>query len=470
MRDDRTNQTSRSRCLVLGSLLAMLAAASDCLASDDASPPTEFRNRDGRGVVQTAAPAVFDDSNIVWRTPIPGRGWSSPVLDFDSKHGDQIWLTTASEDGTLLSVLCLDRATGEVRQRRDLFAVAQPREKHLFNSYASPTPALAPDRIYVSWGSNGLAALDRADASTVWVRRDLPVNHYRGAGSSPILSADRSRLFLCYDGFDRQFVECLDAANGATLWRSHRPIDFGTDDGDKMKAYATPLLIPGDGPDAPPVLVVPRSFGCFAFDSADGRELWRVHWEQFSAASRPVLSEGRLIVGTGFGRGQVFAIRPGGRGDVTATHVDWVAAKTMPSKPSPVVDGGVVYGLNDKGVLVWLDEQTGERRGQLRLSGNFSASPVLIRRPGDDRDSDCLLLADESGEVIAVSLARDGDAPEIIGRSRLPDGILASPVADRSRLFLRTRAELVCIGRSEPATDPGGPSVSPASNRSKDSP
>ena len=450
----------------------MIAAGSvlPTVAADSIAPPTEFRGRDGSGILLTAAPAVFNETNILWRTPIPGRGWSTPVLDEDASAGEQIWLTTATEDGTTLTAICLDRTTGAVVHQRDVFRVAEPREKHLFNSYASPTPALAADRVYASWGSNGLAALDRADASTVWARRDLPVNHYRGAGSSPILSTDRSRLFLCYDGYDRQFVECLDAATGDTVWRSHRPIDFGTDDGDKKKAYATPLLIASAEPNGRDVLVVPRSFGCFAYDSGDGREFWRVRWEQFSAASRPVLSGGRLVLGTGFSRGQIWAIRPGGSGDVTDTHVEWIADKTMPSKPSPVAADGVIYGLNDKGVLVWLDESSGERLGQLRLSGNFSASPALVRRPTGTGQPDCLLLADESGDVIAVSLASASSAVAIIGRSRLPDGVLASPTADRDRLYLRTRTELVCIGASKPATGTGRESVSPASHSSKDTP
>ena len=408
-----------------------------------------FRGDDADGIAVTTAPAVWTPDDIAWRTPIDGRAWSSPAVD-----GDQVWVTTATEDGRELTGLCLSLATGERLWSQVVFGVHQPGEKHLFNSYASPTPALSDDVAYLCWGSAGLAAIDRATFALRWVRRDLPANHYRGPGSSPILSRDASLLFLMYDGYDVQYVECLDAATGATIWRTHRPIDFETDNGDKMKAYGTPLLLDAarSGLDRDE-LVCPRSFGCFAYDPGNGLELWRVRYGQFSTGTRPVFADGRLYLTTGFGKGNVVAIRPGGDGDVTDTHLEWTAAKTMPSKPSPVVAAGVVYALNDKGVLVMLDAATGERLHQVRLSGNFSASPLLMRRPPkaielDDR----LLVVEESGDAIALSVAdspSDAKSVDIVGRSTLPDGMLATPVAIGDRLLIRTRSELVCLETGE---------------------
>lgn len=405
-------------------------------AADETSDWSVYRGPGGDGIAVSSAPAVWSDDDVAWRTPIAGLGYSSPAV-----RGSQVWLTTATEDGTALTGLCLDLTTGRTLWSQRLFAVARPREKHLFNSYASPTPAVSATHAFLSWGSNGLAAVDRETFAVAWVRRDLPANHYRGAGSSPILSSDESRLFLIYDGYDHQFVECLDAATGETVWRAHRPDDFGTDDGDKKKAYATPLLIDavvGDGAWRPE-LICPTSLGCFALDPQTGRELWRVTYEQFSTAGRPVFANGLLYLTTGFGKGQVHAVRPGGQGDVTDSHVVWREARTMPSKPSVLVDDGRVYALNDRGVLVTLDAATGERLSQTRLSGNFSASPLMIRHPGGESR---LLLADEAGRVIAV---QPGVDPQIVGESRLPDGILATPVAVGPRLLIRTRTELVCL-------------------------
>ena len=420
------------RMPLTGLLLATVVAAD---LAETTRSSTEFRGDRGDGVFVGDAPSSWTDEQIRWRTAIDGGGYSSPAVE-----GDQIWITTASEDGHSLTGLCLSLADGSVQWSSPVFTVASPREKHLFNSYASPSVALSPTVAYLSWGSDGLAAVDRETFAIRWVRRDLPTNHYRGPGSSPILNGDHTRLFQIYDGYDFQYVECLDAADGRTIWRTHRPHNYHTDDGDRKKAYATPLLVDTGGDE---LLIAPTSYGCFAYEPATGRERWRVRYDQFSTAARPVFDGERLYVTTGFGKGNLLAIRPGGQGDVTETHVAWYETRTMPSKPSPIVFGGRVYALNDRGVLITLDATTGERLAQTRLSGNYSASPILLRRPAGDA---VLLLLDESGQALAVS---PGDDPEIVAESRLDDGVLASPVAIGDRLLVRTRTELLSIGTKE---------------------
>ena len=440
----------------------LLAVSSRCGAEIEQGSP-EFRGLAGTGTAVSAAPATWTDADIAWRVPIAGRGWSSPAVGLADERDQQVWLTTASEDGRTLTGLSLDLATGRSMWEEDLFTVSHPREKHLFNSYASPTPCLSATHAYLSWGSNGLAAIDRRTFEPTWVRRDLPTNHYRGPGSSPVLDRAAGRLFVIYDGFDFQFVECFDAATGETLWRSHRPWNFGTDNGDHKKAYATPLLIDASTEDGTSrgELICPTSKGVFALDPATGRELWRVRWEQFSTASRPVFVGGRLYITTGFGKGAIVCVRPGGRGDVTESHVVWAEPRTMPSKPSPIVAGGRVYGLNDRGVLITLDANTGERLAQTRLSGNFSASPLLLRRPTNAAETDetsagptpddRLFVVDEEGQATALRIG--GATPEVVGTSRLPEGVLATPIAVGDRLLVRTRTELVCVTRDIAGTD-----------------
>ena len=429
---DATPPGRAATLMVTMSVFLLLA-----LAADTNDWPA-FRGEAGTG--QAVATLNVDwslpvDSLLTWQTPITGQGWSSP-----SVAGSQVWLTTATEDGTVLTGLCLDLATGETLWSRDLFTVAQPRPKHLFNSYASPTPAVSDTHAYLSWGSNGLAAIDRETFETAWVRRDLPTNHYRGPGSSPVLSPDESRLWMIYDGFDFQFVECLDIATGDTVWRTHRPRDFGTDNGDKKKAYGTPLLITADSPGGPrEELICPTSLGCFALAPASGRELWRVRYEQFSTAGRPVYADGVLYLTTGFGKGQIHAVRPGGSGDVTDSHVIWTEARTMPSKPSPIATGGKVFAVSDRGVLIVLDARTGQRLHQVRLTGNYSASPLLV----SNDDASVLFVVSEQGLLSRVDATTD--PPAVLSTTELPDGVLATPVAVQNALLIRTRSSLLRI-------------------------
>ena len=163
----------------------------------------QYRGPSGQGVSDVAGlPERWSEQEHVrWKTAIHGRGWSSPVV---SKEG--VWVTTATEDGRRLSALCLDPETGEVAYDKVLFEVAEPQFAHKFNSYASPTPVIDDGRVYVTFGSEGTACLDLRSKALVWAREDLECNHFRGAGSSPIIY--RGLLIMNFDGSDHQYVIC----------------------------------------------------------------------------------------------------------------------------------------------------------------------------------------------------------------------------------------------------------------------
>ncbi|MGV3532462.1 MAG: PQQ-binding-like beta-propeller repeat protein, partial [Chthoniobacteraceae bacterium] len=165
----------------------------------------QFRGPTGDGHSDsTGLPVKFSDTEKVkWKTAIHGRGWSSPVV-----LGDQVWITTATEDGTKLSVLCLDRESGKIIHDKVLFEVANPQFAHKFNSYASPTPVIEGGRVYITFGSPGTACLDTKTGEVIWERTDFVCNHFRGAGSSPILWEDL--LIMNFDGSDLQYVAALD--------------------------------------------------------------------------------------------------------------------------------------------------------------------------------------------------------------------------------------------------------------------
>jgi outer membrane protein assembly factor BamB len=383
----------------------------------------EFRGPRGDGTSQAANLPVrwSETENIAWKTPIRGRGWSSPVV-----WGRQVWLTSASEDGRELYGLCLDAETGQPLFDEKIFDVAQPWPGHKFNSYASPSPAIEEGRVYLCWGSDGLACLDTSTFATVWVRRDLECNHFRGAGSSPIVYDDL--LILPYDGYDFQYVVALDKSTGETVWRVDRPRNFETDNGDTKKAYATARVIEVQGRQQ---LIVPASKGAFSYDPASGQELWRVRYNGFSTAARPLYEQGLLYLSTGFSKSELLAVDPTGSGDVTETHVRWLETKTMPSKPSPIYSDGLIFVIHDQGVATCLEAQTGEKVWQSRVGGNYSASPIIA--------GGRIYFASEEGKATVVAAAREY---EVLGENQLDAGIMASPAVVDQALLLRTTTHL----------------------------
>lgn len=365
-----------------------------------------------------------ETENVAWKTPLHDSGWSSPVV-----WGDQIWLTTATDDGTKSYALCLDRRTGKVVHDLLLFETAEPEKTRQYNSYASPTCAIEAGRVYVHFGSYGTACLDTADGKVLWTRRDLACQHYRGPGSSPLL-AD-GRLYIHYDGFDQQYIVALDKQTGATVWKLDRAVDYGTDNGDVKKAYATPLLFEQGGRR---MLVSPTSKACLVLDPETGRELWRVRYGGFSVAARPQVAEGLLLINTGFSRGEFVAVRPDGTGDVTESHLVWHQKKNLPSQPSSIVVNGLLFSVNDEGVATCLDVRTGEYVWEKRIGGNFSASLLLA--------GNRLYASDYKGKTTVFEAGREY---KLLAENELETGCRASPAVTGNALLLRTEKALYCL-------------------------
>jgi len=214
---------SRWRCCFPTLATALVLAE----ATGAADRWTEFRGPSGTGHSESVGlPRDWNEStNVVWKTRIHGRGWSSPVV-----LGKQLWLTTATPDGKELFVLALDRDDGRILFDTKVFDVKAPEDTRRYNSYASPTPVIEEGQVYVHFGSYGTASLDTRTGKILWTRRDLPCNHWRGPGSSPILY--EGLLIVHLDGYDLQYVVALDKKTGRTVWKADRTHDFGTDDGD----------------------------------------------------------------------------------------------------------------------------------------------------------------------------------------------------------------------------------------------
>ena len=228
---------SQFRCLYTMTMFCFCAHA-----SAKANWP-EYRGPHGNGHAPEAnLPVSLDESKVKWKTPIHGKGWSSPVV-----WGDQIWLTTATDDGTEMFVICVDRDSGNIVHDILVKENSDPRFCHPMNSYATPTPVIEEGRVYVHFGSYLTACIDTKSAEFIWKREDLECDHYRGPASSPILYD--GKLFVAYDGYDLQYVVAIDKNTGETVWKKDRDIDYGTDNGDRMKAYCTAHVINVDGKD-----------------------------------------------------------------------------------------------------------------------------------------------------------------------------------------------------------------------------
>ena len=176
-----------------------------------------------------------ETENVCWKTPIHDHGWSSPVI-----WQDQIWVTTATEDGKQLYAVCVDRQTGKIVHDVKVFDVAAPEHIAVVNSYASPTPAIEAGHVYVHYGTYGTACLDTASGQVLWTRRDLNCDHHEGPGSSPILFD--KLLIVHVDGRDVQYVVALDKETGKTVWKTNRSIDYSPYHMNLRKGFCTPTV------------------------------------------------------------------------------------------------------------------------------------------------------------------------------------------------------------------------------------
>ena len=403
--------------------------------SASASNWPQFRGPNGDGHAdESKLPVSWSETeHVKWKTPIHGRGWSSPVV-----WGKQIWLTTATPDAKQLFAVCIDADSGKIVRDQKLFEIEHPQFHHSFNSPASPTPVIEEGRVYVTFGSPGTACLDTRSGQVLWERSDIKCNHYRGAGSSPIIYGDL--LIMNFDGSDEQFIIALDKKTGKTVWRKERSIDFkdlGPDgkpkaEGDMRKCFATPHVMMMDGK---PLLISQGANATYGYDPLTGAEHWRVEERtSHSGGTRPVIGHGLIFFPSGWSQGQVLAVKPGGHGDVTASNIVWRVKKSVPKKPSLLLEGELIYMIDDGGVASCLEAKTGEMVWSERIGGNCSASPIIAGGK--------IYFFNEQGKTAVVALGREFKK---LAENTLADGFLASPAVTDNALLLRSKTDLYRI-------------------------
>jgi outer membrane protein assembly factor BamB len=430
-----------NQLLRLGGSLLLICLNTLCPRLARADWP-EFRGPHGDGHV--SAPGVnrtlglplhwSEEENIKWKTEIPYRGWSTPAI----LHG-QAWMTTATTDGHDFYVICVDTETGKLRVNEKLFHADSPEPLgNNVNSYATPSPAIEPGRVYIHFGSYGTACLETDSAKTLWKREDLRCRHYRGPASSPIIF--ENMLILTMDGVDVQYLIALNKKTGETVWKTDRSVAWNDEnvpgqmarDGDLRKAHSTPLIVQTD---AGLQLLSAGAKAAYAYDPKTGREIWRVRYDAWSAASMPLCENGLAFIISGFGgKTELLAIRTNGQGDVTDSHVAWRYENMVSKTPSPILVEGLLYMVSDEGMLTCLEAATGKQLWRERIGGTFAASPILA----DGR----LYFCNQQGKTLVV---KPGRTFELLATNTLQTGLMASPAVDGRAIFLRTKTHLYRI-------------------------
>jgi hypothetical protein len=387
---------------------------------------SRWRGPSGQGYVQGTnyVDRWSNTENVKWRVTVPGRGHSSPVI-----WGDHLFLTT-SRDESRLSMLAYSRSTGKL-----LWETAVPTDldvEHTYpkNSKASATPVTDGQMVYASFGTHGLAAFDFS-GKLVWRRPIGRIDNYHGSAGSPVLYKDR--LFVYQDHRPTSdtgaFIGAFDTRTGEPIWRTDRSQTVG---------WGTPIVISTGERDE---LIVNSQRMVQAYNPDTGTELWRVRGMLFEVIPTCVVGHDMVFCSSGRA-GPTFAIRPGGSGDVTETHVAWSSPKGSPFVPSGLLHGDLLYLINDmQSILTVYHAKTGEVAYQGRLGTaqreGFSSSPVVVGNK--------LFFTNDLGQTFVVEA---GPTFKLLHVNQLDAQVIASPALVDGVWYWRTDSELLALTNS----------------------
>jgi outer membrane protein assembly factor BamB len=396
-----------------------------------------FRGAGGQGhSAETGLPLEWDAAKgVLWKTPVPGEGWSSPVV-----RGDRVYLTCATEGGVQCRVLAFDRSSGKLLWNTHVFDQV-PSRKEGKNSHASSTPVAGADRVYAVFGGGGVAAVG-LDGAVAWTNTDVKFYSRHGLGASPVLVD--GLLIMPYDGsqkvdvagnypkvsdeertgwqipWEKAEIAALDAGSGKRVWTGKR--------GKSRIAHATPLIYDEGG--AKRLLSLAGDV-VQSFDPKTGELKWTAPAQGEGLVPSPVIADGVIFASSGYEKTTLRAVKFGG-------EILWEQKKGVPTQPSLLYVKPFLYGITDNGVAGCFDPATGEIVWQNRLSdkGGWSASPVYA----DGR----IYALSEAGETVVFAPGREF---KILARNALGEKTQASLAVSRGVFFVRTEKHLWAIGR-----------------------
>jgi outer membrane protein assembly factor BamB len=424
----RTSKILRAALTAAGLVLGAGAGAYEPIVlipveGEGAKYWSRWRGPSGQGMV---AGTNYTDTwsattNVKWRATVPGRGHSSPVV-----WKNHLFITTATDEGRTMLLLAYDRTSGKLLWQGDVPASGV---EHIYwkNSHASATPSTDGERVYASFGTHGLAAFDFT-GKRLWHSKPGDLDNYHGSAGSPVLYKDRLFLYQDHSGTAStgSFVAAFDAKSGAVLWKKDRPASVG---------WGTPVVIDAGDHDE---LVVNGQRQVYAYDPDTGAELWTVRGTTREVFPTPVVGHGLVFCSSGRA-GPTLAIKPGGKGDVTATHLAWSSPRGSPFVPSAIIHGDLLYMINDmQSILTVLDARTGaavyqDRLGEATREG-FSSSPVAV--------GDKLFFTNDRGQTFVVQA---GPTFKLLHVNDLNAQVLASPALVDGTWYWRTDKELLAI-------------------------
>lgn len=423
--------------------LALLAVLLTAVLGAHAENWPRFRGPNGQGhSAETSVPVRWSATNgIAWQTPIPGDGWSSPVV-WDGK----VFLTSATDNGTKCHVFCIEAQSGKILWDK-VALEQQPRRKENKNSFATPTPVTDGRHVFAVFGDGSVVALTMS-GEVVWTNREVAFYSRHGLGASPILYGDL--LIMSYDGsnpvtaagnwpkvddneklgwqipWDKSFLAALDTKTGQRLWTGKRGLS--------RIAHVTSFIANVDGQDQ---IISGAGDRLQGFNPKSGELIWSIYAQGEGVTPSPVLGDGVVFAASGFEKTTLRAVRLGGaKGDVTQSHIAWEQKKGVPTQPSPIYVKPYLYAITDGGVASCYNPTNGEIVWQERIGGNFSASPVLA--------GGSIYFLSEAGETIIIAA---GPQFKILARNPLGEKCQASIALSGPRLFIRSEKNLFCITR-----------------------
>lgn len=385
--------------------------------------PTEwsqFRgpNSDGHALGPATPTEWSETKNVSWKTSVPGLGWSSPVVS-----GGKVFLTTAVSQGEGLSLraMAFDAKSGKLVWDREVRSLDKAPAIHAKNSHASPTPIVRNDEVFVHFGAQGMARLSATDGEIQWTCFELDYPPLHGNGGSPVLHDDK--LVIVCDGSKDPFLAAIDALTGKVAWKTRRGVKARM-----THSFVTPTVAIVNGK-AQVMAPGPDHFA--AYDLSNGAELWRVLTPGWSVVPQPAIGHGMIFYNPHYDHPELMAVKLGGTGDVTSSHVAWRIKRGAPSTPSPLLVGDELYFVSDKGIASCVDAKTGDRHWMERLEGNYSASPVFANGR--------VLFLNETGVATWVKASKTFERLE---KNELPGRTMATPAFLDGAMYLRTDTTL----------------------------
>ena len=423
--------------LIASFVLLFLAAPA---LAQDPEQWSRFRGPNGQGIsTATGVPTQWSDTeNIAWKAPIPGEGWSSPVI-----WDNHIFLTSATDEGRDCRVIAVDRRNGEILWNTMVFTQV-PGQRHPRNSRATPTPVTNGQRVYAVFPNGHFAALDFS-GNIVWTNTDLDFYSQHGFGASPMLYNDllitavnpsvnpnnnpndepvRNGWQLPWD---RSFLLALDKNTGEERWRTMR--------GMTRISHSVPVVVQVDGKDQ---IVSMAGDVIQGFEPTSGELIWTVRSSGEPAVPTPAVGEGMVFSST---IGPILGIKPDGKGDVTDTHVVWQQGRNIPLVSSFLYVKPTLYAAADNGTFAAIDAATGEILWERRLSGGRpDSSPIYV-------DGKIYVTTHEGVTTVLRPNADPKVAAEIVAVNEISATVQATLAIAGNQFFLRTEKELWCIGQ-----------------------